>query len=105
MNEKKKLPLWLKVLIVYLCIAGYCLVCFLVGGEDIYLKRVHTSEVSEIDNIGEIVDGDVIQEKFISNASQITYVELKTGTYDRENTGELIVSILDGNIQDRKAHV
>ena len=105
MNEKKKLPLWLKVLIVYLCIAGYCLVCFLVGGEDIYLKRVHTSEVSEIDNIGEIVDGDVVQEKFISNASQITYVELKTGTYDRENTGELIVSILDGNKQIGSAMV
>ncbi len=97
MNEKKKLPLWVKVLLVYLCIAGYCLVCFLVGGEDIYLKRVHTSEVNEIDNIGEIVDGDVVEEDFISNASQITYVDLKTGTYDRENTGSLIVSILDGN--------
>lgn len=97
MNEKKKTPLWLKMLFIYLCIAGYCLVCFLVGGEDIYLKRVHTSEVNEIDNIGEIVDGDVVEEDFISNASQITYVDLKTGTYDRENTGTLIISILDGN--------
>ena len=97
MNEKKKIPLWLKMLFIYLCIAGYCLVCFLVGGEDIYLKRVHTSEVNEIDNIGEIVDGDVVEEDFISNASQITYVDLKTGTYDRENTGSLIISILDGN--------
>ena len=97
MNEKKKIPLWLKMLFIYLCIAGYCLVCFLVGGEDIYLKRVHTSEVNEIDNIGEIVDGDAVEEDFISNASQITYVDLKTGTYDRENTGSLIISILDGN--------
>lgn len=97
MNNKEKKPLWLKVLLVYLCIAGYCLVCFLVGGKDIYLKRVHSSEVSEIDNIGGILDEDVVEEKFISNASQITYLDLKVGTYDRENTCSLNISILDGS--------
>ncbi len=96
MNNKEKMPLWVKVLLVYLCIAGYCLVCFLVGGKDIYLKRVHSSEVNEIDNIGEILDEDVVEEKFISNASQITYLDLKVGTYDRVNDCTLNVSILDG---------
>lgn len=94
MEDKKKKPFWLKLLLVYLAIVGYCVVCFLVGGRDIYLKRMNTSEITEIDNIGEIIDGDVIEETISSNVSEINYLELKIGTYGRENTGKLNIQIL-----------
>ena len=97
MKEKKKLPFWAKLLIVYICIVAYCFIFFLVGGDDIFLKRVNTAEINEIDNIGEIVDGDVVEETFVSEFKQIVSLELKTATYDRENTGTLSISILDGN--------
>ena len=97
MNKKEKLPLWLKVLLIYVCIAGYCLVCFLVGGRDIYLKRVHTGDVNEIDNIGEIVDGDVVEQTLVSNASEILSLELKVGTYDRVNDCDLDISLLEND--------
>lgn len=94
MTEKKKMPLWKKVLLIYIAIVAYCGICFLVGGKDIYLKKVDTSDITEIDNIGEIVDGDVVEETIVSNASQINSLELKLGTYNRENTGSLNIQIL-----------
>ena len=97
MNKLKNSPFWVKLLIIYLCIVAYCFVFFLVGGEDIFLKRVNTSDVNEIDNIGEIYDDDVVEETFVSDFKQIISLELKTATYDRENTGTLNISILDGN--------
>ncbi len=97
MNKIKKAPFWVKLLMIYLCIVTYCLIFFLVGGKDIFLKKVNTSEVNEIDNIGEILDGDVIEESFVSEFKQIDSLELKTATYDRENTGTFNVSILNGS--------
>ncbi len=97
MNKLKKAPFWVKLLIIYLCVVAYCFIFFLVGGEDIFLKRVSTSDVNEIDNVGEIYDGDVVEESFVSDFKQIVSLELKTATYDRENTGSLNVSVLDGN--------
>lgn len=95
MENKKKVSFSMKVLILYLCIAGYCLVFFLVGGEDVFLKRVHTETINEVDNVGELLDGDSVEETFISNALQLTSIKLKIGTYDRQNTGFLNVQILD----------
>jgi len=95
MENKKKVSFSMKVLILYLCITGYCLVFFLVGGEDVYLKRVHTESINEVDNVGELFDGDSVEETFISNALQLTSIKLKIGTYDRQNTGFLNVQILD----------
>ena len=97
MNKLKNSPFWVKLLIIYLCIVAYCFIFFLVGGEDIFLKRVNTSDVNEIDNIGEIYDDDVVEETFVSDFKQIISLELKTATYDRKNTGTLNISILDGN--------
>lgn len=97
MNKLKKAPFWVKLLIIYLCVVAYCFIFFLIGGEDIFLKRVNTAEVNEIDNVGEIYDGDVVEETFVSDFKQIVSLELKTATYDRENTGSLNVSVLEGN--------
>ena len=96
-EEKIKKPLWVKLLIFYLCIVGYFLMFFAIGGKDVDLKRVETSKVTVSDNIGEILDGDVVEQKFISEVSQIDAVNLSIGTYNRINTGTLILELLQGN--------
>ena len=54
MKKKKKLPLWSRVLIIYLCFVCYCLGCFAIGGKDIKLKRVASADIVETDNLGEM---------------------------------------------------
>ena len=51
MKKKKKLPLWSRVLIIYLCFVCYCLGCFAIGGKDIKLKRVASADIVETDKI------------------------------------------------------
>lgn len=97
MEDNKKKPFWMKMLFIYIAIVAYCVVCFLVGGRDIYLKRMNTSEITEIDNIGEIIDGDIVKETLISNVSEINYLELKLGTYGRKNSGYLNIEISQNN--------
>lgn len=96
-EEKKKKPLWVKLLIFYLCIVAYFLMFFAIGGKDVDLKRVETSKVTVSDNIGEILEGDIVEQKFISEVSQIDSVNLSIGTYNRTNTGTLILELLQGN--------
>ena len=96
-EEKKKKPLWFKLLIFYLCIVGYFLMFFAIGGKDVELKRVETSKVTTSDNIGEILDGDIVEQKFISEVSQIDSVNLSIGTYNRINTGTLVLELLKNN--------
>lgn len=95
MNDIKKKPFWVKMLMIYACIVAYCAVFFLVAGEDISLKRVSTEDVVDVDTVGEILPDSVIEETIATNFSQITSIDLEVGTYNRVNQGSLTLAILD----------
>ena len=95
--EKKKLPLWTRVFLIYLCFAAYAILCLAIGGKDIQLKRRSTSSIVETDNVGEILDGESIEQTFTTEMSVINSVTLKVGTYDRANSVPLTVELLDGD--------
>ena len=97
MEKKGKLPLWSRVLIIYLCFVCYCLGCFAIGGKDIKLKRVASADIVETDNLGEITEDKVVEQKFIADTNVINSVTLKIGTYDRVNTVNLKVELMDGD--------
>ena len=96
MKKKKKLPLWSRVLIIYLCFVCYCLGCFAIGGKDIKLKRVASADIVETDNLGEITEDKVVEQKFVADTKIIDSITLKVGTYDRANTVDLKLELLDG---------
>lgn len=96
--EKKKLPLWTRVFLIYLCFAAYAILCLAIGGKDIQLKRRSTASIIETDNVGEILDGESIEQTFTTEMSVINSVTLKVGTYGRENTVPLTVELLDGDV-------
>ena len=85
MENKKKLPLWTRVLIIYLCFVCYCLLCFVIGGKDIQLKRVDSSDIVETDNLGELLSDAPIEQTFTADTVVINSVTVKVGTYDRAN--------------------
>ena len=69
--EKKKLPLWTRVFLIYLCFAAYAILCLAIGGKDIQLKRRSTASIVETDNVGEILDGESIEQTFTTEMSVI----------------------------------
>ena len=96
MNKNKKVkPLWLKLLIAYLCLVSYFLIFFVVAGKDVDLKRVETSMVSASDNVGEILEGKVLEQKFTSTVSTIESINLNVGTYNRVNKGTFHILLKD----------
>lgn len=97
MENKKKLPLWTRVLIIYLCFVCYCLLCFVIGGKDIQLKRVDSSDIVETDNLGELLSDAPIEQTFTADTVVINSVTVKVGTYDRANTVDLNLELLDGS--------
>lgn len=96
MTDVNKKPFWVKMLMIYACIVAYCLLCFLVVGEDISLKRVSSEDVVQVDSVGELLPGKKLEETIVADYSQITSIDLQVGTYNRENTGTLILEVLEG---------
>ena len=97
MEEKKKIPLWIRVFLIYLCFVCYCVLCVAVAGKDIQLKRTETEEIVETDNVGEVLSNESVTQTFKNEMKKITSITLKVGTYGRENTVPLTVTLLDGN--------
>lgn len=97
MNKIKEKPFWFKMLLVYISIVAYCLICFLVAGEDISLKQVSTEDVVSVDNVGELLPNVTIEETLTTEFAQITSIDLEVGTYNRENNGTLVVEVLNEN--------
>lgn len=97
MENKKKLPLWTRVLLIYLCFVCYCVLCFFIGGKDIKLKRVESSDIVETDNLGELLDGETVEQTFTADTVVINSITVKVGTYDRANTVDLELNLLEGN--------
>lgn len=56
-----------------------------------------TGAVSAAGNVGELLAGDTVEQSFVTDDDRLRQISLLFQTYGRENTGKLIVSILEGS--------
>lgn len=79
---------------VYLALAG---LFFLIAREQMNYQDFHTDMLSAATTVGEITSGREIRQRFVPKGSWITSISLRMGTYARENTAHLTVSIADSS--------
>lgn len=76
---------WVLVLLVYL-----------VAGQQFHYTSVTSDALSPSVAIGEIVDGMTVTQRLTLPAETTNGLELLAGTYDRRNTGDLCLTLTDG---------
>lgn len=84
--------------ICLISIAVYFLVSvafYYVGGEDLRYTKRSTPMIDADSVIGEITNGYEIQQEFVVTSETIDSVTLSIATYARQNTGNLVVKLLD----------
>ena len=82
------------VMAVYLALAS---MFFLIAREQLYYRDSHTDMLSTATTVGEITVHREIRQRFVPKGSWITSVSLRMGTFARENTAQLTVSIEDAS--------
>lgn len=80
------------VMAVYLAVAG---MFFLIARQQLYYRDFHTDMLSAATTVGEITAQREIRQRFVPQGDWITSVSLRMGTFARENTAQLTVSIVD----------
>lgn len=92
--KKRHIKIVCVVMAVYIALAA---MFFLVAREQLNYLDSHTSMLSTATTIGEITSGTEVRQRFVPSGSWVTSVGLRMGTYARENTAHLTVSIADEN--------
>lgn len=94
MNKRTLAKIFLCIVIAYFFLA---ISFYFIGGDQLHKKIVTTEDmVTATDIVGEIKTGDILEQPFCINAKTIESISLKIATYNRENIGNLLVSICDG---------
>lgn len=79
-------------MLAYLSLAS---LFFLIARDQLYYREFHTDMFSSYATVGEIVAGREVRQRFVPEGGWVTSVSLRMGTYGRENTAHLTVSIVD----------
>lgn len=81
MNGKQILAL---VLLAY-CALALCF--YYLGGEQLHFRKVSTGDmVTPTDNVGELIAGTLLRQRFVLDADAVTEVSVFTACFDRENS-------------------
>ena len=95
-NEEKK-SISAKLLLIYCVFALYVFLFFLIGGKDVDYKTVGTASANPEYTIGELLPETEVSQKFTAAAETMEQINLSMGTYDRENSGSVVVQVFDSN--------
>ncbi|SFO35065.1 hypothetical protein SAMN05216351_10735 [Pseudobutyrivibrio sp. JW11] len=92
------------VLLFAICIGIICLIPIMVDfikqdfpvsyGEE-YVINSSIIDVNELENVGEILEGNSVEQYFICNKKTIAYISLYMYTYERNNLGSINVELID----------
>lgn len=93
MSEKQVRRGCAVVLAVYVALA---LAFFWVTGDQLHFKDEETDAISASEPIGELVQGMEIRQPFTARGDEILGVSMLLSTYERENTVQIVVDIVDG---------
>ena len=52
-------------------------------------------DVNELENVGEIIEGNSVEQYFVCNKNSISYISLYMYTYERNNLGNIHVELVD----------
>lgn len=89
--EKPKRLLW-KLSIVYWVMV---VMIFAIAHEQFQYQPITTSAYTAAFHIGEITDGTEVRQRVVSPTDRLDSVQLMAGTYNRENSGVMRLSLLD----------
>lgn len=94
--DKKTFRKVLRFLLIYIVIiVGF----YFVGDKEIR-TREYFSELPEANDIlGELSEGTVVEQQFLSQTDEITKITLNMATYARTNRGLIVVSLVDSAAQ------
>ena len=91
-NRKIKIKNILKFIIIFIVCAG---IFYFVSYEKIKYDDIGYSVNNIENNIGEIVEGDVIRQTFRNYSDILTEISISIATYARSNTGSLIIDLVE----------
>lgn len=90
MKKSKKLLLWLAAMYWMLV-----LVIYLVAGEQFRYTQISSDPLSPGTTVGELVDGVEVRQMIQVPADSMTSFSLMTAAYNRSNSGEMTIELLD----------
>lgn len=88
-SSKKNL---IKIALIYWTVV---IICFLAAGNAFRYTDYISDSVSSSENIGEIIDGNVIRQSVSIATDELNSIELLLSTNGRENSGILSVKVID----------
>ncbi len=92
-NEIEIKRIGIKIILVYIL----CAIIFkFIAGDGIKLQRGYEEPISGPIVIGEITDGTIIRQDFLLDKDSITSFVIYPTTYNRSNSGEIFIDIIDG---------
>lgn len=80
------------------CAAVYwvaVILIFLIASEQFHYTAVTSEPLSPSASVGELTDGTVLRQRIVIPAERLEHIALLLGSYERQNTGTLIVTLED----------
>lgn len=99
MDQKKLTKGCILAVLIYILLA---VAFFLICGDQLKYYARATDMLSPTDNLGELTSESVVEQRLAASGDTLTGITLYAGTYNRSNTGRLILAFYDGNqLKDR----
>lgn len=99
MFNNKRIYIAVHIVIVILCIvpimSDFAKKDFPVSYSEEYVIDNSIIDVNELENVGEIVEGNNVEQYFVCNKNSISYISLYMYTYERNNLGNIHVELVD----------
>ena len=77
-------------MVVYIALVG---VFYIIAGDQLRYKQEESNMVSPMSPAGELLAGDIVQQRLIPEGDEIMSVTLKIGTYGRNNQGSIAIRL------------
>lgn len=84
-------------LIAIVVFIAFVISFFFICGEQLHYRNSVTDMLSPFSTVGEITSDTVIEQRLKPEGDMLTGLTLMSATFNRENTGSLVLEILNGN--------
>lgn len=98
---KNRIKQFLAFIIIYVIIIA---AFFFIAQDQIKFTTITSNEPTAVGLLPEVSQGTLVEQSFYSSTDILDYVSVMTGTYGRENTGTLEMSLLDGATYEVLSH-